>query len=327
MTDALQQQADRYLDHLAKSQDSTDVLTENNRALNDCGGWMSVGTCGGGHSFGRILRCGREWCPSCGLKDSDTHQRRWARWLPKVRQLRRMGYLVVTFPLDTRASLRTKPELRAMATAITKGLKELGFDRGLRRWHWFGDESVRFNPHLNFLLDAALISKYALRAIKSMVHGVVGVDCDVHYEWTTTPRKMVHLLKYVTRSTFTSRSWDEELAQELYRFRTTWVWGKWDQPPAWSFNAQEEGFSERLFSLKRGLCPTCGMEMQWGKRPLPSAFLAIWSHEDIQGGYVVFEQRYLTMPDHILTDEQLFEVRNMERTQFIRFWMGPLTIE
>lgn len=281
----MQHQADVYLDEVAKNLPDHEPATEHQAQQTDCGGWCSVGSCESGHGFGRVLRCGREWCGVCGEKDSDAHKRRWSRWLPKVRQLRRMGYLVVTFPLEIRAGLRTKPELSAMASHVTAILKELGFARGLRRWHWFGDESIEFNPHLNFLLDSAHISERQLKGIKEQVANLVGVPCVVHYQYTTVPAKMMHLLKYVTRSTFLNRWWDNEFADATFGYRNTWSWGHWKESPAWSLNTPEEAKSEELQKLSRGTCPVCGDRVTWGAHPISSWWLGAWGGTEIIAGY------------------------------------------
>lgn len=280
-----QQNADAYLDYLARSSDENDRSSVLAASAGDCGGWTSVGLCESGHGVARKLRCGREWCADCGQKDSDAHKRRWSRWLPKVRQLRRMGYLVVTFPPSERGKLRSKPELSAMARSITDILRVIGFERGLRRWHWFGDESPRYHPHLNFLLDSALVDRNILNTIKSMIAKHVGVPCVVHYQWTDAPKKMMHLLKYVTRPTFLSRSWDEELAEIIYKFRTTWAWGKWQEPPAWSLNTAEEHYSEELNKVSRGQCPDCGDPIRWGRKPIAAWWLTAWDATEIAAGY------------------------------------------
>lgn len=116
-----------------------------------CGSWAIMTECSGeqAHKFVKRLVCGLEWCPECGKDGSPAHLRRIARWLPKARQIRDMGYLVIEFPDDFRMSLLNKDLLKVMADKTIKVLagKRMGrrgrvggyFSRGLLRWHWFGD--------------------------------------------------------------------------------------------------------------------------------------------------------------------------------------------
>jgi hypothetical protein len=274
-----------YLDSIAKSPDYDAAVAPFRVAPGDCGGWAAVGSCPDGHSFAKILRCGREWCLSCGQIDSDAHQRRWVRWLPKVRQLREMGYLVVTFPPEVRGALRTSEQLSAMGRAVTAALRSLGFARGLRRWHWFGDESTTYHPHLNFLLDSGHIDPSLLNAIKLKVAIIVGFPCVVHYEYRTTPAEIVHTIKYVTRPTFTDRTWDQEMAGNLFGFRNCWAWGHWDGEPLWDMKDAAEVIDPSLVRVVNGLCARCGGSLTWAQRPVSSLSLGLWGATLLGAGY------------------------------------------
>ena len=60
--------------------------------------------------------------------------------MPKARQLRSMGYLVVTIPPELRQQYRDTQELSHLGTALKRGLPRLSFGRGLYRVHWFGED-------------------------------------------------------------------------------------------------------------------------------------------------------------------------------------------
>jgi len=90
-----------------------------------------VGECEDGHLYAIDLGGRREWCPTCGGRGGPAHQRRKARWMPKARQLRSMGYLVVTIPPELRQQYRNTQELSHLGTALKRGLQRLGFGRGL----------------------------------------------------------------------------------------------------------------------------------------------------------------------------------------------------
>ena len=148
-----------------------------------CGGWAIVAGCVSElHHFAKKLFCGREWCKECGEDDSASHKRRQARLLPKIQQVRHLGYFVIEWPewarwigrggldpdLDGKEKVAgwcySKTDLRETTNIIVDILagKRRGrrgrvggyFGRGITRWHWFGTEYPgKLNPHLNVLVD------------------------------------------------------------------------------------------------------------------------------------------------------------------------------
>ena len=166
-----------YKDRVAKS------------ATPGCGRWAIVADCVSGlHHFAKKILCGREWCEVCGEDDSASHKRRQARLLPKIQQIKHLGYLVIEFPewarrvgrggldpdLDNKGRkvagwCYSKTDLRRTTKIIVDVLagKRCGrrgrvggyFGRGITRWHWFGTEYPgKLNPHLNVLVDADSLS-------------------------------------------------------------------------------------------------------------------------------------------------------------------------
>ncbi|MBA7654486.1 hypothetical protein ES703_62366 [subsurface metagenome] len=150
----------RYNDSVAKSFLGTPDSDYFNKL---CPGYFLIGSCENGHRFSKEIYCGREWCPTCGEKWSVAHQRKFSRWLPKVQQMRQLGYCVIEWPLASRFQLRSKTALedagrmvkqvlsgeweierrRQRGERISRQRKEdiraLWFPAGLRRWHYFGD--------------------------------------------------------------------------------------------------------------------------------------------------------------------------------------------
>ncbi|GAH77133.1 unnamed protein product, partial [marine sediment metagenome] len=128
-----------------------------------CPGYFLIGHCETGHRFAKEIYCFHEWCPQCGAKWSEAHQRKFSRWLPKVLQMKQLGYFVVEWPLASRFKLRSKAALGDSGRMIKQVLsgeweierrRQRGerisrqreedirggwFPRGLRRWHYFGD--------------------------------------------------------------------------------------------------------------------------------------------------------------------------------------------
>lgn len=280
-----------------------------------CPGWAVVGECEGGHRWGKELLCGREWCPTCGAKWSSAHQRRFARLLPKAQQVRGMGYLVMTVPPEMRGFwnyFHSKWALRGatdLALAVVAGRKtgrgRVGgyWGRGVARWHWFGEKHPgKWHPHLNILVDCGegFVGKGRCCKTPGWVPGCVLVDLrgklaeawclprlpDIYYEYRDTRAKMVHSLKYITRSSFLEKGWDEEMADELYNFRNIRWWGKWKDPPAWGLD-QVKGQGVDLVAvehLESGECPECGKPLDWS-RPILRVWLDIWGARPLGGGY------------------------------------------
>jgi hypothetical protein len=151
-----------------------------------CGAWAVISECESGeHHFAKRLYCGREWCEQCGEDNSASHRRRQARLLPKLQQVKELGYFVIEFPdlarhigergispdIDkgeqvqgwcySKADLRDTTNIIISVMAGRRGAggrhrKRTGgyFARGVARWHWFGDKLPgKWNPHLNILVD------------------------------------------------------------------------------------------------------------------------------------------------------------------------------
>lgn len=266
-----------YLDAIANVVTSTGLPAK-------CPGYFMVGRCENGHRFAKELHCGREWCPVCGEDESPSHMRRFARWVGKAQQLRSMGYLVFTLPEEVRSRYRSKARLNELTKRVTGGdksrriegmLKGMGFDRGLARWHFFGETPGKWHPHLNVIVESGHLTHGQLRSIKRAYAGILGVDVAVvNYSYTPLIPKMVHVLKYVTRATFRDYTWDERMAAELYNFRNMRSWGSWSGPALWELEGKAE--LEPIAKLESGLCPVCGELVSWS-RAGDIAWLKAWA--------------------------------------------------
>ena len=251
-------------------------------------GWYIQGEDSNGHRFKKDLVCGKEWCAVCGADGSTAHSRRWLRWVYKVMQFTTMGYFVFTIPEGIRDRYRTKKSLTRLGKQVQELLKSYGYFRGLRRWHWFGDKSIKWHPHLNVLVDGAYIPPDKLDKIKAAYAAILGVDiADVNYRYRKTPGRIIHTLKYVTRATFHDWGWDVVMATELHGIRNMVVWGRgyWKdwldsdgvrhldkEDKEWSLDDLEQ--TERgedmedlqaIEKLSKGVCPICGEPIKWGK--------------------------------------------------------------
>jgi hypothetical protein len=230
------------------------------------------------------LFCGREWCPFCGQEWSPAHQRRFSRWLQKGFQMTSMGYFVFTLPVEQRGKYRTKKALSQLGHDIQELLKRYGYKRGLRRWHYFGDKSPEYHPHLNVIVDGGWLAPDSVKEIRREYAVLLGVNIvDVFYRYRKTAVAKTHCLKYVTRATFKDCEWDYELATNLRGFvnMVSWGRGKWNMPAAWSLDdlkgearKEIEGVDiKAVNSLESGECPKCHSPIAWSK-VLPLAVLA-----------------------------------------------------
>jgi hypothetical protein len=136
-------------------------------------GYIS-GSCQGGHKFAAPYLCGKDYCRECGKDGSPIHQRRVSRWIPLVDQFNSLGYLVFTFPKEVRFLFLDKAQLSDFRYQLKRKLIREGFNKGLMRWHWFGDcqhcngygcwmcnetgSGKEFHPHLNIFIDKKFIT-------------------------------------------------------------------------------------------------------------------------------------------------------------------------
>ena len=260
--------------------------------------WYIPGECENGHRFAKELVCGKEWCARCGAEGSVAHNRKFARWLPKLQQMESAGYFIFTIPESARSQYLTKAALTTLGHQVQELLKASGFLRGLRRWHWFGDKSIKFHPHLNVLVDGGFISPEQLACIKADYAHLLGVElADVRYRYRRSPGRMVHTLKYVARATFRDWRWSPGLAVELRGFRNMVAWGRgrWNDEPSWSLvdlggvaRVATEGLDiKAIKSLFEGVCPVCGLPLTWGK-PRPIGLLLGAEKTPLGAGYYRF---------------------------------------
>ena len=257
-----------------------------------CGTWSLIGKCELGHRFARKLFCGREWCEKCR---EQTRNRRIARWLPKAQQLEAMGYWVITFPEEVLPLLRRPRVWRLVGKKTTRELRAEGFSRGLRRWHWFGDENTSFRPHLNVIVEGKFLRRGKLELVKKHLReGILtpGIrkalrnkEMVINYTYTKQPGKMFHILKYVSRPTFLERNWDDEMAARLWNFRNNAWWGKWDGEARWQINSKESENMNAADSLGKGVCSICGTPIHWESKVIDSTWLMIWGAKDLGDGY------------------------------------------
>lgn len=318
----------RYKDLLAKRSFSDNDLDFLLRTK--CPGYWIMGHDDEGSRYAKELFCGREWCPICGKKNSAMHNRRFARLLDRATQMEGIGYFVIEWPIASRPKLRTQEALSAAGKLVRKTLRkgqtledivealledatlygkvcqdleegdevELAwhFERGLSRWHWFGEKSDKYNPHLNVLVDGRYISDSVLEVMKAELRRVFDEpELIVHYSYKKSVAQMVQVLRYITRATFLNAKWDIPMALEIKGFhnQSWWGAGKWNGEPIWSLDDLEGEKEEvkgmdikAIEALEKGISPKTGGKIHWGP-VLPIALLHGGEIEVDTGQYIV----------------------------------------
>jgi len=243
------------------------------------------GECEQGHFWAKECICNREWCMElegrCGGDGGAAHQRRKASWHPKSRKIGGMGRFVPTIPPEVRDQYRTQEALGKLGTAAKNMFKRHGYNRGLRRWHFFGEDHPghglqgdglpNYHPHLEVLVDGGWLRRKELGAIKRSWANILKVPAhrvNIYYEYIQPQdvRRKLHRIGYALRPTFTDWRWDEELAYELIGFHNKQTWGSkadWEGPDLWEVPAGEDD-GVAVGALEEGRCPVDGTPIQWG---------------------------------------------------------------
>lgn len=294
--------------------------------------WFVPGECEHGHRYAKVIVCGKEWCPVCGKLGSMAHNRRYVRWLNKIRQFKTMRYLVLTIPENIRYRYRTKGSLIDLGRKAQLMMIKQGFKRGLRRWHWFGDKSNKWNPHLNILVEGSYMKAGQLESIHKDWSSILGVDVvDLKIKYKRLPGDMVGSLHYVTRATFLDYNYDMEMALELRNFRNMVVWGRdWKQEYKWDLDHLERlnptGEKIDVQSIEKLIehqCPICGSHLTWGDA-LPFGLLNLTDHIELGAGYYAVLDR--PPPSHLDIETEK-HLQNLEFVKYIKVKYGAVEVK
>ena len=162
----------------------------------------------------------------------------------------------------------------------------------MRRWHWFGDKTKIFHPHLNILVEGKYLREDSLEQLKNGLRNllispqlkvILGKTLDIHYSYTESPKSKFKKVRYIARATFLDYAWDKKLAIGLKGFRNASWWGTWRDEPVWSLDKPEEGKLVAVCQLIKKVCPKCGLELRWF---IPENQIFAWSQAvHIFGGY------------------------------------------
>lgn len=232
-----------------------------------CGGLAVRGSCDCGE-WQKILRCGREWCPTCGQAGSERHLQRYGRWLGRVQTLESAGYWVITWPPAMREALKTRAGRDWAKKAVVTVFKAAGYDVGCGRWHFVGDRHPDvWHPHLNVLVAGGFVPRPQLARLKAALRAALGLPAwaSIHYSYRNTPAKLCHVARYITKPHWGpgGLAWEPEVAIDMHGWHNDFWWGKWTgREPAWPIEGG--GPTGALISLSEGRCPACGVRILWG---------------------------------------------------------------
>lgn len=225
-----------------------------------------------------VAGCNKEICSYCGLPNSPLHRQTFRRWIGKVKWLFLMrgyiGYTVVTLPLNLR--YLDRQFLNDVAKKIIVILQKYGAKYIRARWHWSGERSKIYHPHLNIISDVRYVENIRETLTREIerVLGVNNIVLEHHYycNWG----QVIHKIKYITRPTLLLIENEDERNRvwELVvkGFRNCYWRGKWQEYDInqsdimVAINEAEEEGDWRLYvrlCLDANLCPNCHRKLQW----------------------------------------------------------------
>jgi len=189
--------------------------------------------------FFKMVTCGRDWCPDCGKKHSITHSRRIAINVPRVTQILEdtgsLQYLIVTIPAQVRPLFNTKEALNDFRTYWRRKLKREGFNKGVMRYHWAGEDGYTYKPHLNVLMPGRYLPQPVLIRWRNELADWFQNYCgtankpaaNIYSAYTKSESKAKHWVNYVFRATQTQ--YNKWSADTIKGYRNTSVFGKWEK--------------------------------------------------------------------------------------------------
>lgn len=169
-----------------------------------------------GKDYRKFLNCMRAWCRKCGAVGGPIHKKRMAHIIEKVGLGVEMGIVYnLTFTVNEadRYLFQSRAGENSLIRMAQKITKEEQPGRGsMAALHLFGNKYPgKFHPHVETLTFDSPGAKFVLskktleRINKRWQKALRGFGCrsvrpgSVHYSFATTPEKIRHKLKYVTR--------------------------------------------------------------------------------------------------------------------------------
>lgn len=304
-----------YPEYIAQNGNSLNQLKQSYEFIHGCSRNFISGKCSNGHHFAKEIICGKEYCKDCGQNESTAHNRRIARWWPKVMGIPKLTYLVITVPDVIRGRFKDAKVLRQFTNYVIEKLKRMGFPYGLTAWHWFGDcpnckegcnpqtgevckvcfgtgAGREWKPHLNVFINQGYLSKPDFIAFKDEIaidvirwmsnkFKVSNLKKNVHANYCKSDGQKVHRLKYVLRSTH--RIYNREIAELLKGFRARIIWGKKFFPKP---KMESTGEIKQALDIQKSICPCCGDRINWKNEKISKNGIKMYQRVPIMGGYL-----------------------------------------
>lgn len=169
--------------------------------------------CPNGHQKRVRMTCRLEICPRCGQKGSLAHKRRYLRAMDRLIWAPILGYMVFTLPREVSDAMPSKDDLSKIEKEAVRIVQD-NFDTPgcMARVHFMGEEISRLHIHINVLFPitdksgTGTVPQATLDNIKQcwtlFVNKTFNLDrkvTNVFYKFKTSPVKMRHVIKYVTR--------------------------------------------------------------------------------------------------------------------------------
>ncbi|GAI60326.1 unnamed protein product [marine sediment metagenome] len=223
-----------------------------------------------------------------------------------------MGYEVITFPLEVRLFMRNPSVLALKAKQTRKLYRKMGYQMVFTRWHYFGKNGEKYHPHLNVLYDGGYLSKEQLAKKKSLIRRKllprsiakrIKKDLVIHSDYTQDPKLKMRWISYVTKASFTDKSWDRPLADALKGFHNGCFAGFWNGDPKWKLTGTDKKFNA-LLKVMKGLHPVSGKPVVWKKPTIPWVLLLMEEPVDIGGWW------YL-LPNERAPPEERLDLTNL----------------
>ena len=275
----------------------------------NCAVGFRMGKTASGTFFKQIV-CGKEFCQTCGSDYSISHVRRIVRVLPKVMQLKNVGYMVITIPSDLREKFKSKIVLNDFRSFIKRKLKR-GYsqlitvngknhyqqrcqvERAFMRWHWCGSDGSTYKPHLNILIDKTYLDNFFLSLMKRDVSNWLKTYFkleynpleNVYYGYSSNTslqgqRKVKHWINYITRSTATNLS-DLDSLETIHGYRNISYIGKFEK-------TKVDSTSRGASIINNGIDCETGEKIIWGAFLKPKSFFTYYKHQAIDLGCGIY---------------------------------------
>ena len=182
-----------------------------------CGTKVVSLKCFNGHQKMVRTSCHKEFCPRCSQRGSLAHKQRYLRAMDRLVWAPVLGYMVFTLPKEVSESMPAKEQLSKIEKEAVRIVQDNFNTPGcMARAHLMGEEIEHLHIHINVLFpitdtngkgEVPQETLYNIRqnwtTFVNQTFGTSHNRCNVFYKFATSPVKMRHKIKYVTRAVVT----------------------------------------------------------------------------------------------------------------------------